>query len=180
MSRRGLVVFMDESVPRFRKEEIDSFCQKCLGDNREGFFIKFLNFPNNFRSIGIYDYQVVLYLRRRIFDKNYKDRLFTKKGARFLFVTKDGNFIMDATEGFQSSKKKKKPYNIKFKNGPVGRGNQGLRGKIIFSGSSNHNSAPGSSKKFKIILDILCINVKDGEGRAEIIEKIFQELRSFI
>ncbi len=110
--RRLVFIFLDEGVPDISKE-----LEQWSIDFPEYSF-QLIPFPSSFRSMAIFDFQLVLFMRREIMAVHSKtgDLFFRGEYSPiFIFFTTDGNFVEDVKIGFAKTKKpKKKKRDIAF------------------------------------------------------------------
>lgn len=97
-------VFLDENVSCTRFEKLK---RGCISPKYE---LKIVPFPLDMDGLGIFDFQVVLYLKKRITSRFYGIRqiLYRSPKPLFVFLTGDLTFIDDARKGFESWKGNKK------------------------------------------------------------------------
>lgn len=105
-------VFLDEGVPDIRAEI--ARWTECP----PGFSVKIIPFPDVMKSLGIFDFQVVLFMKRKIFSLRSRVSRFLNHypAPIFFFFTSDYNFLEDARNGFAKTQKpKRSKEGIKFK-----------------------------------------------------------------
>lgn len=148
-------VFLDEGIPT-AQAEIDglSLKDRC-------YHIQAIPFPKVFKSLGIFDSQLVLFMKKMIFSKQYDIRhlLYQDPEPIFIFFTNDGNFIEDAKDGFQKlSKPKGAQKGIKFFND-----------RIVLNDWEK-----------KVTVNVFFIIGDSRDNRAKLVKRMLQALTSFL
>lgn len=143
-------IFLDEGAPAI-PEAIEEW-----GKQRTDYDLKVVPFPNLFKSLRIYDFQVVLYLHKMIFWDHFEIKRRLKCGEKpiFIFITTDSNFLDDAKEGLNQHKKFRSKRCIRFTDRSV-----------VFEES--------------IPAEVFVLFVK-GDGKKILTEKVLGKLQSFL
>ncbi len=109
-------VFLDENVSRGQVEKLKSAKVPLK------YKLKIIPFPKDMERIAIFDFQVVLHLKKRILNRCYGiyQLLYRNPRPIFIFLTADKQFITDAKEGFEiwiklGNEKKRRKYVSKIK-----------------------------------------------------------------
>lgn len=97
-------VFLDENVSCAKFEKL-----KSVNVPRK-YKLKIIPFPMVMDCLGVFDFQVVLFLKKMVTSRYYgfRQTLFCRFKPFFLFVTRDKTFLQDAEKGFESWKGDKK------------------------------------------------------------------------
>ena len=97
-------VFLDENVSCAKFEKLKGACVALRYE------LKIIPFPVEMDGLGIFDFHVVLYLKKRVTSRFYGIRQILYHDPRpvFIFLTGDLSFIDDARKGFESWKGNKK------------------------------------------------------------------------
>lgn len=112
-------VFLDENVFCAKFEKLKS------AKVPSKYKLKIIPFPSVMRFLGIFDFQVSLFLKKVITSRQYGIRqvLYGEPHPIFVFVTSDLTFVNDAEKGFESWKgdKKRKHQNrdMRFYRDPI-------------------------------------------------------------
>ena len=97
-------IFLDENVSCAKFEKLKS------ANVSEKYKLKIIPFPMVMECLGVFDFQVVLFLKKMVTSRHYGLRQTLSRYPKpiFLFVTRDMTFLQDAEQGFESWKGDKK------------------------------------------------------------------------
>lgn len=100
-------VFLDEGIPPVGSEIFDSLTI----DGK--YKISVIQFPSLFKSLGIFDFQVFLWIKKMILSDQYHiQKLLSQEPLpRFILLTSDKNFIEDVERGMKMQAKFRKQKN---------------------------------------------------------------------
>lgn len=163
--KRPVFIFLDEGVVQFDKEAYLSFLD--AGDNRR---VYLLPFPKEMSSIGLYDFQVVLFMEKNIFSKDYNIREFLFKDPQpvFIFVTEDQKFILDAQDGLAKWRSaRSRPWKKRKK-----------RRKIVFN--NEQKSITICKDGFEVPISVVFVRLNDNDPRKVKIKKTVETIQSFL
>ncbi len=154
-------VFLDEHFPHFDEKVQEKNGSENPFEELSDYKVTVISFPKLFRSLGIFDFQVVLFIKKMIFSDIYpiKNFLFRNPEPIFIFFTADYNFIKDAQKGFEKYKKPKR---------------QGVElgdGYLRFTASKD---------KKEVIVNIAFVSIKSRFRPKNLARKITDELKKVL
>lgn len=92
----SVFIFLDENVSHGPVDKLKS------ANVSAKYKLKIIPFPPIMRYLAIFDFQVVLFLKKLILSRQYNIRrvLYNHPSPIFIFITGDGGFVGDAEKGF--------------------------------------------------------------------------------
>ncbi|MDP3730955.1 MAG: hypothetical protein Q8R34_00440 [bacterium] len=145
-------IFLDEDTPPVDSDAFDSL----VADGR--YEIKIVYFPSLFKSLGIFDFQVVGLIKKLILSDQYHIYKFLFTAPIFILLTCDRNFIKDAERGLKMQAKFKRQ--------------KSLDKKIIFnSGSIQFLSKEHPDRTFLVHV---CHIVRGKNKKGALVKKMIQ------